>query len=53
MIAYLDEVLIFPKMSGYVKVFKGKIKNKNKNKKLRHLYLGNYKLLEKYKTIWT
>ena len=40
-------------MSGYVKVFKGKIKNKNKNQKLRHLYLGDCKLLEKYKTIWT
>ena len=53
MIAYLDKVLIFPKMSGYVKVFKGKIKNKNKNQKLRHLYLGDCKLLEKYKTIWT
>ena len=59
MIGYLDEVirslvLILPKMIGYVKTFKGNLdKNKNKKNKLMSFRIGDDKLLEKYKIIWT
>ena len=58
MIGYLVEiirplVLILPKMSGYVKIFKAKDGDKNKNSKLMSLCIEDDKLLEKYETIWT
>ena len=58
MIGYLVEiirplVLILPKMSGYVKIFKAKGGDKNKNSKLMSLCIDDDKLLEKYETIWT
>ena len=58
MIGYLDKVirpldLILPKMSGYVKTFKDKSEDTNKNNKLMSLCIEDGKLLEKYKTIWT
>ena len=57
LIGYLDEVirplvLIFPKMSGYVKTFKDKSGAKSKNNKLMSLHIDDDKLLEKYKTVW-
>ena len=60
LIGYLNEVirpliLILPKMSGYVKTFKIKDgdKDKDKNNKLISFCIDDDKLLEKYKTIWT
>ena len=58
MIEYLDRVirplaLILPKLSRYVKKFKVKDEDKNKNKKLMSFRIDDEKLLEKYKTIWT
>ena len=58
MIGYLDKVirpldLILPKMSGYVKTFKDKSEDTNKNNKLISLCIVDGKLLEKYKTICT
>ena len=58
MIGYLDKVirpldLILPKMSGYVKTFKDKSEDTNKNNKLMPLCIEDGKLLVKYKTIWT
>ena len=58
MIWYLDKairtlVLIMPKMSGYVKTFKAKDGDKDKNNKFISLLIDNEKLLEKYKTLWT
>ena len=58
MIGYLDKVirpldLILPKVSGYVKTFKDKSEDTNKNNKLMSLCIEDGKLLEKYKTIWT
>ena len=55
---YLDHVirllaLLLSKMSGYVKTFKDKCGDKNKNNKLMSLPIYDNKLLEKYKTIWT
>ena len=57
MIGYLDEVirplaLILPKTSGYVKRFKVKDGDKDKNNKLMPFRI-NDKLLQKYKNIWT
>ena len=57
LIGYLDIgirllVLIMPKMSGYVKTFKVKDDNKDKNKKLMSFFVDGEKLLEKYKAIW-
>ena len=57
MIRYLDKVirpvvLVFPKMSGYVKTFKIQDKDKDKNNKL-FFRIDDGKLLEKHKTIWT
>ena len=40
-------------MSGYVQTFKDRGVDKNKNNKLMSLHIGDDKLLEKYKTIWT
>ena len=56
LIGYLDIgirllVLIMPKMSGYVKTFKVKDDNKDKNKKLMSFCVDGEKLLEKYKAI--
>ena len=56
LIGYLDEVirplyLILPKMSGYVKTFKDKGGDKNKNNKLMSLRIDDDKLLEKCETI--
>ena len=57
MIGYLDKVirplvLIMPKMSGYVKTFKVKDVDKDKNNKLMSFHIDDEKLLEKCKTIW-
>ena len=51
---YLDKdvtplVLIMPKMNRYVKTFKVE----DKKNKLMSLHIGDEKLLEKYKAIWT
>ena len=40
-------------MSGYVKTFKVRDGDKDKNKKLLSFRIDDEKLLEKYKTIWT
>ena len=40
-------------MSGYVKTFKVKDGDKDKNKKLMSFRIDDEKLLEKYKLIWT
>ena len=58
MIGYLHKVirplvLILPKMSGYVKTFKVKDEDKDKNNKLMCFHIDDNKLLRKYKTIWT
>ena len=45
--------MILPKISGYVKTFKVKNGDKDKNKKLISFGIYDEKLLEKYKTIWT
>ena len=52
MIRYLDKVirplvLVFPKTSGYVKTFKIKDKDKDKNNKLMFFRVDDGKLLEK------
>ena len=57
LVGYLDNVitslvLILPKMSRYVKTFKVKDGNKDKNSKLMPFRIDDEKLLEKYKTIW-
>ena len=54
LIRYLDKVirpsvLILPKMSGYVQTFKVK----DKSNELMSFHIGEEKLLEKYKTIWS
>ena len=45
-------VLIMPKMSGYVKTFKVKYGDKDKNNKLMSFCIDDEKLLSKCKTIW-
>ena len=40
-------------MSGYVKTFKVKDGDEDKNNKLIYFRMNDEKLLEKYKTIWT
>ena len=55
---YLDKfirslVLIMLKMSGYIKTFKVKNGDKDKNDKLMSFCIDDEKLLEKYKAIWT
>ena len=42
-----------PKISGYVKTFKVKERDKNKNNKLKSFHIDNEKRLEKYKAICT
>ena len=42
-----------PKMSGYVKTFKVKDGDKDKNNKLMLFRIDDQKLLLKYKAIWT
>ena len=54
LIGYLDKdvkplVLIMLKMSGYVKIFRVE----DKINKLMSFHIGDEKLLEKYKVIWT
>ena len=39
-------------MSGYIKTFKVKDGDKDKNNKLMFFRIDDEKLLEKYKTIW-
>ena len=41
------------KMSGYVKIFRVKDGDKNKNNELMSFNKDDEKLLEKYKAIWT
>ena len=58
LIWYLDKairsiVLIKHKMRGYVKTFKVKDGDKDKNNKLMSFCVDDEKLLEKYKAIWT
>ena len=58
LIGYLDKairplVLIMPKMNGYVKTFKVKDGDKNKNNKLMSFHIDHDNLLEKYKGFWT
>ena len=58
LIEYLDKVmrplvLIMPKMSGYVKAFKVKDGDKDKNNKLKCFRMDNEKLLENYKALCT
>ena len=57
MIGYLDKVirqlvLILPNMIGYVKRFKVKNGDKDKNNKLMSFRIDDEKLLEKYSAIW-
>ena len=40
-------------MSGYVKTFKVKDGDEDKNNQLIYFRMNDEKLLEKYKTIWT
>ena len=58
LIGYLDKairplVLIMLKMSGYIKIFKVKDGDKDKNNKLMFFQIDDRKLLEKYKAIWS
>ena len=58
LIVYLDKVikplvLMLPKISEYVKTFKSKDGDKDRNNKLMSSRINDYKLLEKYKTILT
>ena len=58
LIGYLDKVirsvvLVMPKKSGYVRTFKVKDGDKNKNNKLTSFRINGETLLEKYKTVWT
>ena len=58
LIGYLDKaitplVLIIPKMSGCIKIFKVKDGDKDKNNKLMSFRIDDEKLLEKYKAILT
>ena len=53
MIGYLDKdikplILIMPKMSGYINIFKVE----NKNNKLMSFHINDQKVLQKYKAIW-
>ena len=58
MIGYLDKVirplvLIISRKSRYVKTFKVKNGDKDKNNKTMSFRIDDEKLLEKYKTTWT
>ena len=46
-------VLIMPKRKGYVKTFKVKYGNKDKNNKVMSFGIHDEKLLQKYKATWT
>ena len=46
-------VLIMPKMSEYIKTFKVKEGDKDKNNKLMSFCIDDEKLLAKYKSIWS
>ena len=46
-------ISIMPKMSGYVKTFKVKQGDKDKNSELMSFHVDDEKLVEKYKAIWT
>ena len=57
MIGYLDKiikslVLLLPKMSGYVKTFKVKGKDKDKYNKLISFCIDDDNMLEEYRSIW-
>ena len=58
MIGYLNKVirplvLVLPKMSGYVKIFKSKDGDKDTNDNTFISFcIDDEKVLEKYKTIW-
>ena len=45
--------LILPKMSGYIKTFKVKDGDTDKNNRLMFFRVNDEKQLQKYKTIWT
>ena len=56
LIGYLDNVirplvLIMPEMIGYIKTFKVKDGDKDKNNKLISFRIDDEKLLEKYKAV--
>ena len=58
LMGYLDQVirplvLILPKMSEHVKIFKDEGEDKNRKNKLLSLRIDGDNLLQKYKTIWT
>ena len=58
MIGYSDKairplILIMPKMSGYVKKFKVKDGDKNKNNKLISFCIDDEKLLERSENFWS
>ena len=57
LIGYLDKairplVLIMPKMSGYVKIFRVKSGDKDKINKLMSFRRDDEKILEKCKALW-
>ena len=57
-VGYLDKVikplvLILPEISGYVKTFKVKDRDKTKNNKMMPFRIKDEKLLKKHKSIWT
>ena len=60
LIVYLDDLIrpivwILPKIKGYIKSFKDRDgdKDKNKNDKLMSFRIDDNKLLERHKTVWT
>ena len=57
LIRYSDKTirpcLIMPKMSGYVKTFKVKDGDKDKNNKLMSFQIDKENILQKYEVIWT
>ena len=58
LVEYLDKaikllVLMMFKLSGYVKTFKVKDADKDKNNKLMCFHIDDENLLEKYNAIWT
>ena len=50
--AIMPLVLIMSKISGYVKAFEFKEKDKDKSNKLMSFSIDDEKLLKKYKAIW-
>ena len=46
-------VFIMPKIRGYIKTFKVKEGDKDKNNKLMFFCIDDQKLLEKYKATWS